>query len=126
MKDFLRRLELPAFIKDSRLTASIIIVLALSLIGAIIGFIINPIYGLGMILLFLLVCVFAAYGCYILANNANNYAANLSYRIKRGEQEAMIKMPLGILIYDKDKQIQWVNPYLQLYLKDKDLIGSSI
>ena len=126
MKDFLRKLELPAFIKDSRLTASIIIVLALSLIGAIIGFIINPIYGLGMILLFLLVCVFAAYGCYILANNANNYAANLSYRIKRGEQEAMIKMPLGILIYDKDKQIQWVNPYLQLYLKDKDLIGSSI
>ena len=126
MKDFLQRLELPAFIKDSRLTASIIIVLALSLIGAIIGFIINPIYGLGMILLFLLVCVFAAYGCYILANNANNYAANLSYRIKRGEQEAMIKMPLGILIYDKDKQIQWVNPYLQLYLKDKDLIGSSI
>lgn len=126
MKDFLQRLELPAFIKDSRLTASIIIVLALSLIGAIIGFIINPIYGLGMILLFLLVCVFAVYGCYILANNANNYAANLSYRIKRGEQEAMIKMPLGILIYDKDKQIQWVNPYLQLYLKDKDLIGSSI
>ena len=126
MKDFLRKLELPAFIKDSRLTASIIIVLALSLIGAIIGFIINPLYGLGMILLFLLVCVFAAYGSYILANNANNYAANLSYRIKRGEQEAMIKMPLGILIYDKDKQIQWVNPYLQLYLKDKDLIGSSI
>lgn len=126
MKDFLRKLELPAFIKDSRLTASILIVLALSLIGAIIGFIINPIYGLGMILLFLLVCIFAAYGSYVLANNANNYAANLSYRIKLGEQEAMIKMPLGILIYDKDKQIQWVNPYLQLYLKDKDLIGSSI
>lgn len=126
MKDFLRKLELPAFIKDSRLTASILIVLALSLIGAIIGFIINPLYGLGMILLFLLVCVFAAYGSYVLANNANNYAANLSYRIKRGEQEAMIKMPLGILIYDKDKKIQWVNPYLQLYLKDKDLIGSSI
>ena len=126
MKDFLRKLELPAFIKDSRLTASMLIVLALSLIGAIIGFIISPIYGLGMLLLFILVCVFAVYGTYVLANNANNYAANLSYRIKRGEQEAMIKMPLGILLYDKDEQIQWVNPYLQLYLKDKDLIGSSI
>ncbi|QNQ81146.1 DHH family phosphoesterase [Lactobacillus sp. PV034] len=126
MKDFLRKLELPAFIKDSRLTASIFIVLALSLLGAIIGFIISPLYGIAMLLLFLLTCIFAVYGTYVLANNANNYAANLSYRIKRGEQEAMIKMPLGILLYDKDEQIQWVNPYLQLYLKNKDLIGSSI
>ncbi|GBG04922.1 DHH family phosphoesterase [Lactobacillus rodentium] len=126
MKDFLRKLELPAFIKDSRLTASIIIILALSLLGTIIGFIISPLYGVAMLLLFLLTCIFAVYGTYVLANNANNYAANLSYRIKRGEQEAMIKMPLGILLYDKDEQIQWVNPYLQLYLKNKDLIGSSI
>ncbi len=126
MKDFLRKLELPAFIKDSRLTASLIIILVLSLIGAIIGFLISPLYGLAMFLLFVLTCAFAVYGTYVLAGNANNYAANLSYRIKRGEQEAMIKMPLGILLYDDDQQIQWINPYLQLYLKDKDAIGSSI
>ncbi|MBD5429496.1 DHH family phosphoesterase [Lactobacillus sp.] len=126
MKDFFSKLELPAFIKDSRLTASIIIILALSLIGTIVGFLISPLYGLAMILLFILTVAFCAYGIYVLAGNANNYAANLSYRIKRGEQEAMIKMPLGILLYDKDQHIQWVNPYLQLYLKDKDVIGSSI
>ena len=38
----------------------------------------------------------------------------------------MIKMPLGILLYDEDFQIQWVNPYLQLYLNDNDLIGHTI
>ena len=38
----------------------------------------------------------------------------------------MIKMPLGILLYDNEHQIQWVNPYLQLYLKDEDLIGHTI
>ncbi|MBA1394312.1 hypothetical protein EQ500_10640, partial [Lactobacillus sp. XV13L] len=35
-------------------------------------------------------------------------------------------MPLGILLYDDDRQIQWVNPYLQLYLKDEDLVGHTI
>ena len=35
----------------------------------------------------------------------------------------MIKMPLGILLYDESRHIQWVNPYLQLYLGDKDAIG---
>ncbi len=124
MKGFLR--ELPEFVKDTRLTASLIIVLVLSLLGAIIGTLISPLFGLAMVLLFILTIIFVIYGIYVLAGNTNNYAANLSYRIKRGEQEAMIKMPLGIMLYDKDRQIQWINPYLQMYLHGKDIIGSSI
>ena len=126
MKGFLRKLELPEFVKDTRLTASLIIVLVLSLLGAIIGTLISPLFGLAMVLLFILTIIFVIYGIYVLAGNTNNYAANLSYRIKRGEQEAMIKMPLGIMLYDKDGQIQWINPYLQMYLHGKDIIGSSI
>lgn len=126
MKGFLRKLELPEFVKDTRLTASLIIVLVLSLLGAIIGTLISPLFGLAMVLLFILTIIFVIYGIYVLAGNTNNYAANLSYRIKRGEQEAMIKMPLGIMLYDKDRQIQWINPYLQMYLHGKDISGSSI
>ncbi|GAA3628995.1 DHH family phosphoesterase [Lactobacillus hamsteri] len=126
MKDFLRKLELPVFIKDSRLTASVIIILVLSLLGGIIGMIINPLFGLALVLIFILTVAFVVYGTYVLAGNANNFAMNLSYRIKRSEQEALIKMPLGILLYDDDHQIQWVNPYLQLYLKNDDLIGHTI
>lgn len=126
MKDFLRKLELPAFIRDSRLTASVIIILVLSLLGGIIGMIMNPLFGLALVLIFILTVAFAIYGTYVLAGNANNYAINLSYRIKRSEQEAMIKMPLGILLYDDEHQVQWVNPYLQLYLKDDDVIGHTI
>ena len=126
MKGFLRKLEFPEFVKDTRLTASLIIVLVLSLLGAIIGTLISPLFGLAMVLLFILTIIFVIYGIYVLAGNTNNYAANHSYRIKRGEQEAMIKMPLGIMLYDKDRQIQWINPYLQMYLHGKDIIGSSI
>ncbi|KGG54666.1 DHH family phosphoesterase [Lactobacillus sp. wkB10] len=126
MKDFLRKLEFPAFIKDSRLTASVIIILALSLLGSIVAMIMNPLFGLAMVLIFILTVACVAYGAYILAGNANNFAVSLSYRIKRSEQEAMIKMPLGILLYDEDRQIQWANPYLQLYLKNEDLIGHTI
>lgn len=126
MQKFLRKLELPAFIKDSRLTASLIAVLILSFLGSIIGILMSPLFGLALFLIFVLTVAFAVYGIYILAGNANNFAVSLSYRIKRSEQEAMIKMPLGILLYDEDFQIQWVNPYLQLYLNDNDLIGHTI
>ncbi|MDO4912790.1 MAG: DHH family phosphoesterase [Lactobacillus sp.] len=126
MKSLLKHLELPTFLKDSRLTASIMLIIGLSFLGGVCGLIINWTYGIAMVLIFIFTIIISAYGAYVLAQNANNFAANLSYRIKRSEQEALIKMPLGILLYDKDHQIQWVNPYLQLYLKSDDLIGHPI
>ena len=125
MKDFFRKLELPEFIKDSRLSSSVLIVIFLSLFSAVVGVMISPFFGLAMVLIFVLIVAFTVYGAYILAGNASNFAANLSYRIKRSEQEAMIKMPLGILLYDSDHHIQWVNPYLQMYLEDEDVLGRS-
>lgn len=60
-------------------------------------------------------------------DNINDYILDLSYRIKRGQQEAIIKMPLGIIMYDDNLKIEWVNPYLQSKLMgEKSLLGSSV
>lgn len=60
-------------------------------------------------------------------DNVNEYILDLSYRIKRGEQEAIIKMPLGIMMYNDELDIEWVNPYLQSKLMNEEsLLGSSL
>lgn len=56
----------------------------------------------------------------------NKYIADLSYRIKRGEQEALIKMPIGILLYNEEYELQWTNPYLQLYFGNQEVLGKKI
>lgn len=126
MKNFWHKLELPAFIRDRRLTIAVYVTIALSLLSTVVGLIINPFFGLAMVLIFILSIGFLVYGIYILAGNANNFASSLSYRIKRGEQEAMIQMPLGIMLYDQAHMVQWVNPYLQLYFSGSGLLGHSI
>lgn len=126
MKAFLHQLELPKFLKDSRLTISVAVVVCLSFLGSLIGLVMNPLLGLALFLICILILAVTFYGAMILIRKANKFAVNLSYRIKRSEQEAMVKMPLGILLYDSDHQIQWINPYLQLYLKSDDLIGHTI
>ena len=35
----------------------------------------------------------------------------MQYRIDRGTDNSFVEYPLGILLYDTEKQIQWVNPY---------------
>lgn len=126
MKNFLRKLELPEFVRDSRLIIAFSSVAFLTVLSTVVAFFINRIFGVALLLVLIVDVFWVVFGGYILAKNTNNYAANLSYRIKRGEQEAMIKMPLGILLYDESRHIQWVNPYLQLYLGDKDAIGKTI
>ncbi|OJF97176.1 DHH family phosphoesterase [Alkalibacterium sp. 20] len=57
----------------------------------------------------------------------NNYILNLSYRIKRGQQEALIKMPMGIILLNEKNQIEWINPYMQLQLpSNQQLLGEPI
>lgn len=126
MKGLLQKLELPAFIKDSRLTATVVSVLSLLLLAAVVCFFINLWFGLALLLIWVLALVGVIYGAHIVADLTNDFVSNLSYRIKRGEQEAMIQMPMGIMLYNEQHQVQWVNPYLQLYLKNKDVIGNTI
>ncbi|KRK81685.1 nucleotide-binding phosphoesterase [Companilactobacillus bobalius DSM 19674] len=47
----------------------------------------------------------------LLGEKAGKYTNNLQYRIDRGTDNSFVEYPLGILLYDTDKQIQWVNPY---------------
>ncbi|MBC1850981.1 PAS domain-containing protein, partial [Listeria seeligeri] len=50
-----------------------------------------------------------------------------SYRIKRSEGEALVEMPMGILLYDEDYNIEWFNPFMAKYFgQDDEILGSSL
>ncbi|SFG26799.1 c-di-AMP phosphodiesterase, consists of a GGDEF-like and DHH domains [Sporolactobacillus nakayamae] len=40
------------------------------------------------------------------------YVAGLSYRLKKVGNEALLNMPIGILLYDESERVEWCNPYL--------------
>ena len=42
-----------------------------------------------------------------MTQDTSDYISDLSYRIKRGEQEALIRMPLGVLLLDQTGDIEW-------------------
>lgn len=62
-----------------------------------------------------------------IGNDLNTYISNLSYHIKRGEHEAIIKLPIGIVIYDENYEIEWMSPYLQSFSgSEESLIGKKV
>ena len=54
------------------------------------------------------------------------YIETLSYRMKKVGEEALLEMPIGILLADEDFNIDWANPYISSVLEYDTLIGESI
>ncbi|UEA31890.1 DHH family phosphoesterase [Granulicatella elegans] len=80
---------------------------------------------LGFVFLFW-ICLFATlvyFSIQHINKKINEYAIDIAYKILKGEQDAYLKMPIGMILYDKNENITWINPYLQKKLQRQDVIG---
>ena len=62
----------------------------------------------------------------LLNREMENYITTLSYRLKKVGEEALMEMPIGIMLFNDDYIIEWTNPFLTSYFEDDTLVGRSI
>lgn len=105
-----------------------------------------PVYGICVIaaitLLFLLpkywwVAVIAALAIGVLVylifkiekqivQSTEEYITTLSHRVKKVGEEALLGMPIGIMLINDDYYIEWTNPYMASYFNEQSLVGRSL
>lgn len=54
------------------------------------------------------------------------YISTLSYRVKKVGEEALMEMPIGIMLINEEYYIEWSNPFLSSYFDEETLIGRSL
>ncbi|WP_033827389.1 DHH family phosphoesterase [Bacillus andreraoultii] len=54
------------------------------------------------------------------------YVSLLSYRVKKVGEEALLEMPIGIILINDDNIVEWANPYMNVNFQEESLIGKSI
>ena len=54
------------------------------------------------------------------------YIATLSKRLQRTRDQAFNEIPIGVLIYSSDFEIEWLNPYMAQILGEEALIGRNL
>ncbi|MEK6190506.1 MAG: DHH family phosphoesterase [Carnobacterium alterfunditum] len=118
--------KLPEFLNDKKIQIIIAIIVALQLGTIMLGFFVNFGIGLALLVIFIVV-LFLLYDLLRKLTIENKkYISDLAFRIKRGEQEALIKMPIGILLFNENLQLQWINPYLQSHLGYQEVLGKQL
>ncbi|AEI46435.1 DHH family phosphoesterase [Paenibacillus mucilaginosus] len=55
-----------------------------------------------------------------------DYISTLSHRVKRAGSEVIHELPLGILLYNEEKVIEWHNPFVAKMLGEDSLIGEGL
>ncbi|WP_428910268.1 DHH family phosphoesterase [Niallia sp. Krafla_26] len=55
-----------------------------------------------------------------------DYIATLSYRVKKVGEEALMEMPIGIILINDDYYIEWANPFIASCFSEDKLIGRSL
>ncbi|MFJ7725858.1 DHH family phosphoesterase [Neobacillus sp. NPDC097160] len=54
------------------------------------------------------------------------YISTLSYRVKKVGEEALMEMPIGIMLINEEYYIEWTNPFLSSYFDEDTLVGRSL
>ena len=122
-KDFWQALD---FMQEKQARMIAIFLLAIALVCDIMAFILNWLLGIILLVVLIMAIVLVLETLGKIVEGTNEYISDLSYRIKRGQQDVLMHMPIGILFYSKDFDIQWINPTLQWYFGKEDLLGKPL
>lgn len=86
----------------------------------------NWIVGLSMALIVIISFIAGLRRERLLQRELDLYISNLSHRVKKVGEEALLEMPIGIVLYNDSYEIQWANPYMHTFWDEEVLIGKSL
>lgn len=58
--------------------------------------------------------------------NLEAYISTLSHRVKKVGDEALLEMPMGIVLYNDDNNIDWMNPFMRSLTDSDSIMASSL
>lgn len=118
--------QIPEFLRNKHLRIIAVFLLILSLVCATLAFIVNAWLGIIVLLLILLTIGLSFITLKQVMQDTTHYISDLSYKIKRSEQEALLKMPIGILMLNDLAEVVWVNPTIQKLFGQEEILGKKL
>ncbi|MBN9654389.1 DHH family phosphoesterase [Halobacillus sp. GSS1] len=117
---------MPNFFKKPTMSGHLWIIYLISLF--LLGFIWYYQWMLGLMMtLFLAASIFYSVRTeQNMINETEEYISTLSYRVKKVGEEALLEMPIGIVLYSENYMIEWANPYMNKFTEEDTIVGESL
>ncbi|MEC2111708.1 cyclic-di-AMP phosphodiesterase GdpP [Bacillus stercoris] len=117
---------MPSFYEKPLFRYPIYALIALSIITILISFYFNWILGAVEVLLLAVILFFIKRADSLIRKEIDAYISTLSYRLKKVGEEALMEMPIGIMLFNDQYYIEWANPFLSSCFNESTLVGRSL
>ncbi|MCP6680623.1 cyclic-di-AMP phosphodiesterase GdpP [Bacillus nakamurai] len=117
---------MPSFYEKPLFRYPIYALIALSIIIILISFYFNWIIGAVGVLLLAVILFFIKRADSLIRKEIDDYISTLSYRLKKVGEEALMEMPIGIMLFNDQYYIEWANPFLSSCFNESTLVGRSL
>ncbi|WP_367387110.1 cyclic-di-AMP phosphodiesterase GdpP [Bacillus vallismortis] len=117
---------MPSFYEKPLFRYPIYAMIALSIIAILISFYFNWILGTVEVLLLAVILFFIKRADSLIRQEIDDYISTLSYRLKKVGEEALMEMPIGIMLFNDQYYIEWANPFLSSCFNESTLVGRSL
>ncbi|WP_026908449.1 DHH family phosphoesterase [Paucisalibacillus globulus] len=61
-----------------------------------------------------------------LSDETTKYISTLSYRVKKVGEEALLEMPIGIILFSDEYAVEWTNHYMHQFTEEDSIVGESL
>ncbi|GGD02481.1 hypothetical protein N780_14960 [Pontibacillus chungwhensis BH030062] len=117
---------MPNFFKKPRLSSHLWVIYTLSILLLALIFYYEWKLGLVMTALLIASIYYSVRTEQFLINETEEYISTLSYRVKKVGEEALMEMPIGIVLFSEDYNIEWANPYMNHFFPQETLVGEPL
>ncbi|OBA03375.1 hypothetical protein A9D36_11995 [Bacillus subtilis] len=117
---------MPSFYEKPLFRYPIYALIAMSIITILISFYFNWILGTVEVLLIAVILFFIKRADSLIRQEIDAYISTLSYRLKKVGEEALMEMPIGIMLFNDQYYIEWANPFLSSCFNESTLVGRSL
>lgn len=117
---------MPSFYKKPLIRYPIYGLIGIAVIAVLFLFYYNWIVGIFITICFCLSLFFLRKSFLDFQNEMEGYITTLSYRLKKVGEEALMEMPIGIMLFNDQYQIEWTNPFLASCFHEDTIVGRSL
>lgn len=111
---------------NRRLRLNTVYLLLTTVIAIVVAFLLNWVAGVILLLLGIIGLIMSLNQLQRLAGETEQYLSDLTYEVQNSQQEALLEMPLGIIIMNNRGIVRWVNPYMVKYFGDDIVVGEKL
>lgn len=122
MKQVINKQNLDQFLRRTTVLWILVFALVISIIGIIIGLMFDWRIGATLALIVLIGMAFSFARLRQINDDTEAYLNQLAVQVNQSQEEALLEMPIGLILLDDENIIKWINPYMAKYFDPQEMI----